>query len=1128
MIQKQAFPVPFGQGLDQKTDPKQVSVGKFLSLVNTVFLKGGLLQKRNGFGALTDLSNDFSTYLTTFNGNLTAIGLSVNAFNQNNETWVSRGSFQTMEVSTLPLVRNNFNQTQCDSAIINNMVCTVYTQTTTSTVAVTNQYLYVIADATTGQNIIEPTALPVISGGSISGFSRVFAINNSFVIISQVLVSTSTSLQYFAIPVNNPSLPGTAHLVTSDLYVPLGPNPGWDGVVVPSAQGGPAIVVAYNTTTGAQGVHVATLSSAQIAAKQTSSTIKTFSNAAYVADIMSVCVDATINENTGNPDIVYVSFWNPNTSNGYTLAVFIGFASITTQFAPVQTITDMAVVNLASAAQNGSCTLFSEILNAYSFGASILSNFITGTVINSAGSITTAQYNVIRSVGLASKAFAVGETVYFLSTYQSPFQPSYFVINGTNSTQANPIVAGKIAYENGSNGYYATGLPSVTITDDNIVQIPYFFRDLIESLNTLQNTQQTTAGGIYSQTGIELGTFTVGTTNIDSSEIGSNLHISGGFLWMYDGFLPVEHNFFLWPDSIGVTYTETSTVTPTGTASVGFNQIAVSSSTGIFPGMTIADTTNPTFIPTGTTVLFVDGTTITMSERTTHTIIGDTLSIHGNIVDQPPGFVSGQPAYFYQVVYKWTDNQGNPFMSAPSIPVSISPTGTTSVATATINIPTLRLTYKIENPISIHVYRWSVANQVYYEVTNILAPLLNDTTVDSVSFVDTLPDADIIGNNIIYTNGGVVEDVNAPASSIMTLADSRLWLVDAEDPNLFWFSKQVIEGTPVEMSDLFTFFVSPTVGAQGSTGPITAAAPMDGNLIVFKKNAINYISLSAGGPDNTGANSQYSQPIFITSVVGCSNQQSIVFTPSGLLFQSGQGIWLLDRNLQAEYLGAPVEGFNGSIVESAINIPETTQVRFTLNTGQTIMYDYYFNQWGTFQGAPGISSCVYQNLHTYLDSSGQVFQETPGVFLDGTNPVLMSFLTGWIQLQGISGFQRLWELQLLGSYVSPHLLNVQLGYDFGALSEQAIIEPTNFTGVFGSDQLYGQTSPFGGPGSLEQWRIQPATEQCQAFQISMEEIYDPSFGVPAGAGFTLSAITCVLGLNRGYRPIKATNTVGTS
>jgi hypothetical protein len=56
-----------------------------------------------------------------------------------------------------------------------------------------------------------------------------------------------------------------------------------------------------------------------------------------------------------------------------------------------------------------------------------------------------------------------------------------------------------------------------------------------------------------------------------------------------------------------------------------------------------------------------------------------------------------------------------------------------------------------------------------------------------------------------------------------------------------------------------------------------------------------------------------------------------------------------------------------------------------------------------------------------------VLQETPGVYLDNGNPVLMSFLTGFIQLAGISGYQRIYEIQLLGQYVTPHLLQVQCG-----------------------------------------------------------------------------------------------------
>ena len=484
------------------------------------------------------------------------------------------------------------------------------------------------------------------------------------------------------------------------------------------------------------------------------------------------------------------------------------------------------------------------------------------------------------------------------------------------------------------------------------------------------------------------------------------------------------------------------------------------------------------------------------------------------------GFITAQQ-YYYQVTYEWTDAQGNIFRSAPSVPVTITTAGSTS--TITVHIPTLRLSYK--TGVKIQIYRWSASTEIYYQVTSITAPTLNDPSVDSISYVDTLADGSIIGNNIIYTAGGVVEDIAGPASIATTLFDNRLWLIDAEDRNLLWYSKQVIESVPVEMSDLFTFYVAPTTGAQGSTGPMTTLSPLGSSLIVFKKDAIYYIQ--GVGPDNTGASNAYTQPIYITATVGCANQNSIVVMNDGLMFQSDKGIWLLNNGLGISYVGAPVEKYNASTVTSAQVIPATTQVRFTLNTGEILMYDYYYQQWGVFIGASAISATLYQGLHTLLGHSGLVLQETPGVYLDNGNPVLMSFLTGNIQLAGISGYQRIYEIQLLGQYVTPHLLQVQLGYDFAPLSEQAIIDPTNATGVYGSDDLYGQTTPYGGPGTLEQWRIQPARQKCQTFQFSLQEIYDPSLSVPAGAGFTLSAMTCTIGINRSYRPVKAANTIGT-
>jgi hypothetical protein len=469
--------------------------------------------------------------------------------------------------------------------------------------------------------------------------------------------------------------------------------------------------------------------------------------------------------------------------------------------------------------------------------------------------------------------------------------------------------------------------------------------------------------GIYSQTGINLATFELGTQGLDTAEIGSDLHISGGFLWMYDGYLPVEHNFFLYPDNVEAT--------PSATGGAMAAQIYYYQATYEW-----ADNQGNVFrsapsIPITTTV--VAGTPITFTSTFAANANSITVS---SVADLALGQVitdNTTPGNIQAGTYITSING---LVIGLSLPTTAASTGTetlqtTQTGSVVVDIPTLRLTYKIASPVKIVLYRWSVQQEVYYQVTSLALPTLNSTIIDSISFTDTLADSTILGNNIIYTTGGVVEDINAPASNLMTLFDTRLWLVDAEDRNLLWYSKQVIEATPVEMSDLLTVYIPPTTAAQGSTGPITALSVMDDKLIIFKENAIYYIN--GAGPDNTGGNSQYSQAIFITASVGCANQQSITMTQQGLMFQSNKGIWLLGRDLSTSYIGAPVESFNSALVNSACSVPETNQVRFTMNSGVTLMYDYYYQQWGTFVNVPAISSVIYQSLHTYINSSGDVF-----------------------------------------------------------------------------------------------------------------------------------------------------------
>ncbi len=189
-----------------------------------------------------------------------------------------------------------------------------------------------------------------------------------------------------------------------------------------------------------------------------------------------------------------------------------------------------------------------------------------------------------------------------------------------------------------------------------------------------------------------------------------------------------------------------------------------------------------------------------------------------------------------------------------------------------------------------------------------------------------------------------------------------------------------------------------------------------------------------------------------------------------------------------------------------------------MDSGITLMYDYFYQQWGSFTNIPGTSSTLYQGLHTYINSSGAVRQETPGLYLDNSSPVLMSFTTGWGNLAGLQGYERLYFFFLLGQYITPFKLNMSIAYDGDSNPKQSIIiSPDNYSPAWGGDTLWGGSTPWGGSSQTFEARVFPAMQKCESFQISMQEIYDPSQGVVAGAGLSLSGMNMIVGNKKGYR-----------
>ena len=497
---------------------------------------------------------------------------------------------------------------------------------------------------------------------------------------------------------------------------------------------------------------------------------------------------------------------------------------------------------------------------------------------------------------------------------------------------------------------------------------------------------------------------------------------------------------------------------------------------------------------------------------------------HGfNLFPEPLAFsgdIGGPFNGTYQAfaVYEWMDNYGQVHQSAPS-PVATFVTTTTAHWSYTV--PTLRLTEK-KTPIVIAIYR-TIANQTnFFRVTPISTPLLNDPTVDTVSFTENIGDATLIGNAQPYTNPdnnlSEVENLPAPAPLHISRYRNRAVIIPAENPFQWIFSKALVPGNPVEFNPQQLF-----QAVEQDGGALTCSIEMDDKLILFAKDRLRYAV--GDGPAPNGTNSDYSNAYHIPSDVGCANPRSLVLIPNGVMFQSAKGIYLLGRDLSVNYIGAPVEAFNAANVTAARLEPNSRRVIFTLDTGVALAFDYYVGKWAVWTAHNAADATVFEGLLTYVQPTGSIRQQTPGLFTDVGEPILIGLTTSWLSFAGISGVQRVWRFNLRGDYRSPHILTVSVAVDDNPGTIQT--ERVDALTVMGPQPIFDTTTfdtdnPGGGAYPPYEFTIKLARQRCASVQITIQE---QQVGPTYGEGFSLSAITFLAGVDRGTHKVPANRSI---
>jgi hypothetical protein len=436
-------------------------------------------------------------------------------------------------------------------------------------------------------------------------------------------------------------------------------------------------------------------------------------------------------------------------------------------------------------------------------------------------------------------------------------------------------------------------------------------------------------------------------------------------------------------------------------------------------------------------------------------------------------------------------------------------------------------------------------------------PAVDDVSikVQLVRWVSRQPDDTIFQlprrtANSVYTSGGVLAADTWPAFSHSVVQSTRFWAIDATNKGRVIYSK------------LFEDFIAPEYNSTltvrlGDERTLTAIGKLDDKVVVFEPNNIHVIY--GEGPDNRGQGQDFAVH-YITTDVGCEDQESVVETPIGLIFYSKpRGFYLLDRSLQIQFIGAGIEDTARDIdILSAVLVKDKAEVRFaytggpilfdrlgpfsdttaiqrppppvftntTAFTDDALTFNYERKTWMVYTNYDARAATIYQNKYTMLRRDWSIWQEQSDRWDDPTGFNLTTLVTPWIKLSdSIQGFSRLWRMTILGRYLSSLQdlgtdefeggdIRVRVYFDYEARYAQS---KTFKLQDFVRNPFNSDTDDHPDRAERLQFEITPIRGRCQAVKLEISEQLTEDMGegitYKQGRGFEISAVDFFVGVS---------------
>lgn len=432
----------------------------------------------------------------------------------------------------------------------------------------------------------------------------------------------------------------------------------------------------------------------------------------------------------------------------------------------------------------------------------------------------------------------------------------------------------------------------------------------------------------------------------------------------------------------------------------------------------------------------------------------------------------------------------------------VSPNESSSTSVTTLRVGT-------KKNIRISGYRtWDIVNgkagTVLSKITNDAAPIYNDPTIDSITFIDTVSDTVASQGQALYTQpiglssgaASALEWHPCPPFSTSCIAANRMWVLAPD--NSIWVSNEKTAG--------FMLSFNPNIRIiMPTSDPIVSLVNMDGRVVIMGKTTLWAVD-SQGLPDSNGVGSipTPQQFPFITGAQGPALLMNM-----GVIYAAPAGIFLLNRDLTSTYIGGAVEDFTNSTSVTTISTDKNQWVYFTLaNVDQMLIYDTVAGIWYIWQmGTVPQFGFSWKGDFCYVDNSSPALTwRMDGInttdYLDNTNAINTCFTLRVIGIDTVNGFQRLWGMQVYGTYMGPHMLNIAV---------ESSINGVFVTNNFSIDVPSDPTDYI--------WEIRPSQQKSRNFQIQFCDEFDQYTGLGPGNSFQIEALSLYIGVKTGLNKL---------